>query len=107
MHAFFRSKGSQILKIKPNSKNEDLQEIDIGKSPVAFLTKVVAISDQKCIMIGGASDIKQTKVFPYVFEACSNRSLNRKANMNQPRAAFGCCLSKKHQTIYVVGGSAG
>lgn len=27
--------------------------------------------------------------------------------MSQARAAFGCCLNKQYQMIYVVGGAAG
>jgi hypothetical protein len=47
------------------------------------------------MLIGGASDIKQTKVYPYLFEADCDGVLTRKANMNIARAAFGCFLDYK------------
>ena len=73
---------------------------------MSFLSKVVAISDEKCLMFGGASDIKQSKVYPFVFEACANpKSLTRKKDMHQARAAFGCFLDKEFKNVYVIGGS--
>ena len=100
--SFFKTKGAQLIKISLS----DLQEIKIGECPVSFLSKVVAIGPDSCLLIGGSSDIKQSKVFPYVFEACSNpSSINRKANMGQARAAFGCYLNREFKQVYIVGGS--
>jgi len=72
---------------------------------VSYLSKVVAISGNNCLLIGGAIDIKQSQVYPFTFEASIGGSLSRKSNMNQARAAFGCHLNKEFGQVYVVGGS--
>jgi len=43
---------------------------------------VVAIANDKCFLLGGACDIKQTKVYPYMFEAGTDKTIVRRANMN-------------------------
>ena len=65
----------------------------------------MAIGNSKCILIGGASDIKQSKVFPYCFEASTDNKVERKSNMNEPRAAFGCYLDKENRRVFIIGGS--
>ena len=77
----------------------------MAECPVSYLSKVMAISNEMCLLIGGAIDIKQTKVFPYVFQANQDGNLERKTNMLQARAAFGCHLDKASKRVYVIGGS--
>ena len=77
----------------------------MAECPVSYLSKVMAISNETCLLIGGAIDIKQTKVFPYVFQANQDGNLERKTNMLQARAAFGCHLDKASKRVYVIGGS--
>ena len=68
LNSFFKTKGFNLLQIKPNSNPIEKK---IGECPVNFLSKCVATSDEECYLIGGASDIKQSKVYPFLFKANS------------------------------------
>ncbi len=62
------------------------------------------ISDNECLLIGGASTNECLVVFNNVTCVQAGQKSSRKAPMNLARANFGCALSKQERVVIVVGG---
>ena len=64
----------------------------------------MSISDNSCLLLGGASSAKIEKTFNSVTQVTTDGFAVAKQSMLKPRVHFGCCLSKHDRRVVVVGG---
>jgi hypothetical protein len=68
------------------------------------LCQIVAVSNEACLLLGGASSSQIERTFNSVTQVSMRGVAEAKAGMHMPRVHFGSCLSKHDMCVVVVGG---
>jgi len=74
-----------------------------------YLPKIMNTANGRIFVIGGSKDLKITETLKKCVELKKDQGSDKynmieRAEMNHPRASFGCCISKDQTKIYCLGG---